>query len=183
MDAQFWVYVIIAIIYGLSRLLKKPENAPPDVGEQRPGRPVKYNPTPSAEKSKPLTFEELLKEITEAKVPKAPETVSMPRQDYVDYDENIPDERQSLEELSTQRREEESRRTQDVYEEAKRQAFARPSLEETLRLSDTRVQFGKFKEFELKKERNLIEEYSLNFKDPEGLKRAFIMSEILNRKF
>lgn len=187
MDAQFWVYLVIAIIYGLSRLLKKPEETPGDIGEQRPGRPVKYNPERPAERPKQLTFEELLREITEAKAAE-PERRTQPapkryEAEVIDYDDEIGEEAEDLEEVSRQRRVEESRRTTEVYEEAKRQAFYRPSLEETMKVSDTRMQFEKFKVFETERERNLIEQYSLNFQDPEGLKKAFIMSEILNRKF
>jgi hypothetical protein len=43
--------------------------------------------------------------------------------------------------------------------------------------------FGKFKEFEQEKKRNLLEEYITDFKDPEGFKKAVVMSEILKRKF
>jgi len=32
-------------------------------------------------------------------------------------------------------------------------------------------------------QRNLLEDYVRNFQDPEGLKKAVVMSEILNRKF
>jgi hypothetical protein len=185
MDAQIWVYVIIAIIWFVSRALKKPEQ-PKDIGEQRPDRPVKYNPERPAEGPKPLmTFEELLKEITEAKAPRPPEPAptSKTYPEYVDYDDEIPEERQDLEEVSYQRREEETRRANAVYEEAKRQAFERPSLEETMSLKNTKMEFGKFKVFEQEKQRNLLKEYTIDLQDHEGLKRAFVMSEILNRKF
>ena len=185
MDAQFWVYVIIAIIWFISRALKKAE-PPKDIGEQRPERPVNYDPQRPAEGPKPLmTFEELLKEITEAKAPRSPEPSPAPKTypEYVDYDDEIPEEKQDLEEVSYRRREEETRRANAVYEEAKRQAFVRPSLEETLNVNDTNMQFGKFKVFEQKQERNLLNEYTMDLQDPEGLKKAFVMSEILNRKF
>jgi hypothetical protein len=184
MDAQFWVYVIIAIIWFVSRALKKAEQ-PKDIGEQRPDRPVNYDSQQPAERPKPLmTFEDLLKEITEAKAPRptekpAPKTYP----DYVDYDDDIPEEKQDLEEVSYRKREEETRRSNAVYEDAKRQAFMRPSLEETLNVNDTDVQFGKFKVFEQANERNFLNEYTIDLKDPEGLRKAFILSEILNRKF
>jgi hypothetical protein len=184
MDAQFWVYVIIAVIWFISRALKKPEQ-PKDIGEQQPGRPVKYEPQQPAGQPKPLmTFEELLKEITEAKAPRQTEpTTSKSYPEYVDYDDELPEEKQDLEEVSYRRREEEVRKTNEVYEEAKRQAFLRPSLEETLNVNDTNMQFGKFKVFEQAKERNLLKDYTIDLQDTEGLKKAFVMSEILNRKF
>jgi hypothetical protein len=45
------------------------------------------------------------------------------------------------------------------------------------------VKFGKFKEFEHGKKKNLLDEYVRDFKDPSGLKKAVVMSEILKRKF
>ncbi len=71
----------------------------------------------------------------------------------------------------------------DVYERAKREAFVRPSLEETMKVGDTDVRFGRFKEFEQESRRDLMREYLADFKDPEGFKRAVVMSEILKRKF
>ena len=71
----------------------------------------------------------------------------------------------------------------DIYEDAKRLAFERPSLEETMKVTDTNVKFGKFKEFEAEEQRDLLAEYSKQFRDPEGLKKAVVLSEILNRKF
>jgi hypothetical protein len=71
----------------------------------------------------------------------------------------------------------------ETYEEAKRQAFNRPSLEETMRVEDTVVKFGKFKAFEQATERDLMAEYLKEFQDPEGFRKAFVMSEILQRKF
>jgi hypothetical protein len=62
-------------------------------------------------------------------------------------------------------------------------AFERPSLEETMKVEDTVVTFGKFKEFEAQKERNLAAEYLQDFGDPEGIRKAVVMSEILKRKF
>jgi hypothetical protein len=182
---SFWIYVIIAVIYGITRLLKKPDNQPKDVADHRPDRPVQYDPTPpSGSKPKPLTFEDLLREITEAKQPQQPAYETRreePR--YVDYDDDVKEEEQDLEEVSNNKRYKQEERANSAYEEAKRQAFNRPSLEETLKVSDTNVQFGKFKAFEQQQKTNALEQYLADFQDPEGLKKAVVMSEILKRKF
>ena len=52
-----------------------------------------------------------------------------------------------------------------------------------MKIQDTVVSFGKFKEFEKRAETNLAAEYLKEFHDPEGLKKAVVMSEILKRKF
>lgn len=181
---SFWVSVVIAVIYVIARLIKKPETQPKDVGDHRPDRPVKYDPTPpNTSKPKPLTFEELLREITEAKQSTQPSYESLPEPKYVDYDDNLKDEEEDLEEVHYNKRYKEEERVNTAYEEAKLQAFNRPSLEETLKVSDTQVQFGKFKVFDEQSQRNVLEDYTSNFQDPEGLKKAIVMSEILQRKF
>lgn len=182
---SFWIYVIIAIIYVITRALKKPENQPKDIADTRPGQPVNYDQTPaSGERPKPMSFEDLLREITEAKQPPQPAYETKRQQpEYVDYDDDIKEEEQDLEEVSYNKRYKEEERANSVYEEAKRQAFNRPSLEETLSVSDTNVQFGKFKVFEEQQKRNVLEDYTKDFQDPEGLKKAVVMSEILKRKF
>jgi hypothetical protein len=182
---SFWIYVIIAIIYGISRALKKPENQPKDVADPRPDRPVNYDQTPPpGQRPKAMTFEELLKEITEAKQPPQPTYETKRHQpEYVDYDDDIKEEAEDLEEVSYEKRYREEERANAVYEEAKRQAFNRPSLEETLKVSDTNVQFGKFKVFEEQQSRNVLEDYTKDLQDPSGLKKAVILTEILNRKF
>lgn len=183
---SFWIYVIIAIIYGIARALKKPENQSKDAPDHRPNRPVDYDATPpSGSKPKPLTFEELLREITEAKQPQPPQPSyeTTRYEPVVDYDDDVKDEEQDLEEVSYNKRYQEEERVNTAYEEAKRQAFNRPSLEETLKVSDTQVQFGKFKVFEEQQKRNVLEDYTKDFQDPEGLKKAVVMSEILKRKF
>ena len=186
MDFQFWVYVIIGIIYILSRVMKKAEQ-PKDLPEKRGDKQPKYQ-GPASEKPKQLTFEELLKEITEAKQPEKPvyqpqqpKYQPQPKQDFVDYDDELKEEEQDLEDVDYDYRKKD--KLYDVYEEAKRQAFERASLEETMNVRDTVVQFGKFKVFEQEQQRNLLEEYTKDLQDPHGLKKAVVMSEILNRKF
>ena len=98
---------------------------------------------------------------------------------YVDYDDDLEDEEKDLETVSYNRDD----KVREVYEQAKKQAFERPSLEETLKLKDTEVKFGRFKAFEAENQRNLLEEFTRDFQDPEGLNKAFVMSEILNRRF
>ena len=177
MDVQFWIYIIIGVIWFLAKLLKKPEQPPEEAQETRPTRrPASQTTT---EKPKPLTFEELLREITEAKQPPRPVLQPAPPQRrYESFDDDLHDEAQSLEEVG--RNDEEIFKK---YEEAKSQVFQRSSLEDTLRLQDTVMDYGKFKEFEVKKTRKLSDDYLEIFRNPEGLRQAVVMSEILKRKF
>jgi hypothetical protein len=181
MDIQFWLYIIIGVIYFLSRVLKKQEPQPDKEANQN--KPVESRQATGqySEKPKALTFEELLREITEAKQPPKPVLQTQPTREFVDYDDDIAEEEQDLETIDTDYRKND--RGNDVYEDAKRQAFLRPSLEETMNVRDTDMKFGKFKVFDQTKQKNLLEEYAKDLQDPEGLKKAFVLSEILNRKF
>lgn len=186
MDLQFWIYVIVAIIYLVSRAMKKGQTPPADLPDPRQEREVRQNRTspPPVEKPKQLTFEELLREITEAKQQQKPAYPVEPRrEEVIDYDDMIGEEEEDLETVDAEENYRKQDRIYADYEEAKRQAFLRPSLEETLNIRDTKVEFGKFKAFEEKQQRNLLEEYTREFQDPEGFKKAVVMSEILKRKF
>lgn len=184
-NVQFWIYLIIGVIYFLSRVLKKSEQQAPEIPQNKPvqGRAPQPRSTPS-ELPKQMTFEELLREITEGKqVPKT-EPRRQEKEVLIDYDDDLPEEAQSLEEVVMEEKTDwRKERRNEIYEEGKRQAFARPSLEETMSLRDTDVRFGKFKVFETNNQRNLLREYTKAFQDPEGLKKAIVLSEILQRKF
>lgn len=174
---KLWLYVIIGIVYLLSRLLKKrpdqSKTTPPNTSSQAPQRAPQ--PTPNSPE-KALTFEELLREITSQKEP-APQ----PRPVARPMPQREREKPAVLEDANYDYRKHDD--VYEVYEEAKKQAFFRPSLEETMKVEDTVVKFGKFKEFELARERDLMAEYLKDFQDPEGFKKAIVMSEILQRKF
>jgi hypothetical protein len=154
---------------------KKPDQRPKDLGDYQPAKPVKFDqPAAKPVVERPLTFEELLREITEGKsLEKEPEVV--------DYDDQVGDEEQDLEEVDYDYKKKD--KIYEVYEQAKAQAFVRPSLEETMKLEDTDLRYGKFKEFEEVEKQNVLEKYIADFRDPEGFKKAVVMSEILRRKF
>jgi len=181
---SFWFYIFLAVVYLVTRALKK-AGEPREVGTPPPGRARSEERT-TGQPQRQMTFEELLREITEAKQPKQQSTPPRryeevePQQTYVDYDDQIGEEEQSLEEVDYSP----EQRVYREYEEGKRIAFQRPSLEETMALeAKTRqVEYGKFKEFEVEEERPVLERY-LDIDDPEGWKKAVVMSEILNRRF
>lgn len=197
---QFWLYVIIAIVYVLSRALKKKDPRPndniPDYEERSPF-PYESADSTAPKTGRPLTFEELLKEITESKAttsqpaaPTVPTTtnpyasVPAPRKTpgYVDYDDDLKNEEQVLEETNYDYRKKDT--LYETYENAKRQAFNQPSLEETMKISDTDMKYGRFKEFERsEKKDSVLTNYLKELNDPEGVKKAFVLSEVLNRKF
>ena len=180
---QFWIYIIIGVIYLLSRLLKKPEQGngePPETqrpAQRRPGQPGQA----TTDRPKALTFEELLREITESKQPQGREPEPTPQHQYESYETDIGEEARSLEQVSID--EAEDARIFKAYEDAKRQVSERRSLEETLSLKDTVVDFRKFDAFESQKQTRATDDFIKLIRNPVTLKQAVVMSEILKRKF
>ncbi|QOI97918.1 MAG: hypothetical protein HRU69_10665 [Flammeovirgaceae bacterium] len=186
MDDSILYYIIIGAIYLIYNWLKakkQPDQSPTDY-EPPTGRSA---PSQPQSKPRPLTFEELLKEITEAKQPVNEPVAEYKRtepvtQEYVDYDDEVADEEELVEQETERAYDFKKESTYKQFEEAKQQAFYRKSLEETTRLEDVKMDFGRFKEFNKADQRNLLEEYTRDLRDPEGFKKALILSEILNRK-
>jgi hypothetical protein len=177
----FWI--IVGLIYIISKTRSKQKKQSQSTDER----------TDSAPESKPISFEDLLREIQQAKNPK-PEppvqqkpvlqtsTAQRPAKpyDYKDYDDDI-EEEEKREVVRPDYKSDD--KIYDVYEEAKKQAFVKPSLEDTMKLEDTVVRFDHFKGYKQEKANTLGISYLKEFNDPEGFKKAFIMSEILKRKF
>ncbi len=187
-DFKIWIYIIIGAIYVLSRLRKRPDQSPPETRHDTP--PVRdTNESRPSSQQKQLTFEELLREITEGKQaeekpvyqPKPAYVAPRAQPKYVDYDDDLKDEAEDLEDVDYDYGKQ--NKLYEPYEDAKKQAFNRPSLEETMKVEDTVVNFSKFKVFEEQKGRDLLEEYTRDLRDPEGFKKALVLSEILNRRF
>lgn len=177
-NIQFWLYLIVGAIYLISRMKKKSQpEEPQDMPTYEPEKPVRRFEQPVAKPAptaKALTFEELLREITEGKAESRPTEV-------VDYDDNLKEEEEDLEEADYDYRKKDT--IYQVYDDAKMQAFNRASLEDTMKLEDTDVTYGRFKGFELEEKEDLLAKYLSDLKDPEGFKKAVVMGEILNRRF
>ena len=124
-----------------------------------------------------ITFEDLLREITEAKKPAIPQPQP---EEYTNYDEELEDEEQDLEDVEYNYNKD---KITSEYEDAKQHAFLRPSLEETMNIKDTDTRFEKFKVFDQDTQSNVMDRYLVDFYNLEGLKKAIVMSEILQRKF
>jgi len=177
MDIQFWVWLIVIVITLIARANKKK----PQPFDQESNVPPN---SPSSE-TKPVTFEDLLREIQAAKTPKPVTVSNTPRkvvqpQDFEDYDDDLPDENKSLEKAPSYYADD---KIYETYENAKKAAFSRVSLEETMKVEDTEVKFGQFKEFKKREAKALASEYADELRNPKGFKKAMILNEILNRRF
>jgi hypothetical protein len=170
MDLKFWIWLLIIAGSLIARASKKkippaePRRSDPD-SDQNP-----------YEEKRPRTFEELLDEIQRSKA-----GVQKPRVVPV---ERPPDEvpaRPVLEDTNYDYRQHDT--IYEIYENAKKEAFQHPSLEETLKLEDTIVRFKAFKGYQKVVQRNLAAELAQEIGNPSGFRKAFIMSEILRRKY
>jgi hypothetical protein len=188
-DFKFWAWIIVAVIYYIVRARNK---AKKEAEERQANQSIPETTDTNKPPGRPLTFEELLREIQTGKATPQPEvSVPPPPPTYRkpepapwngNYEDEPVEEIEDLETIPPQRREP-VRETYDAYEKAKLEAFNRPSLEETTKLSDTDVKFGHFKSYDVPVQRNVLAEYISELKDPEGFRKAFVLSEILKRKF
>ncbi|HEY3430073.1 MAG TPA: hypothetical protein VGK39_05300, partial [Cyclobacteriaceae bacterium] len=117
MDEKILIYIVIGIIYFLFNRLKKKGT--------EDDREMGVPPEQSQESTspRPMSFEELLREITEGKQQKQQQPVPEgesdyrrvpPKPAYVDYDDDIESEEKSLEKVTF-----DEERINQVYEDAK----------------------------------------------------------------
>ena len=178
MDFQFWIWLIVIVITLIARAnKKKSEQAPPPDELPDPS-----GESQSSRQPKSVTFEDLLREIQGEKERSRPvrqEPKAEKAYDFVDYDDDIHDEIQDLEDVDYDISKDEE--VFKKYEEAQKQAKIEPISKKKEGVGRI-VRSEHFKEYDLKKRKT-----SFNFlnelKDPKGFKKAFIMSEILNKKY
>lgn len=167
-DFNFWWYIIAAVIYFLTRGRKKKQPG-------KPARPGSENNPPS----RPKSFEELLREITEGTSATDPETAE-PAQEP----ELVP------------KREPEAQKPKPQERDRSKRVFAddesRRVYEESIKMAEgADIQFEKgeqyksdrlFKHEEEEPEQSFAAELMDGF-DGDEAKKAIIYSEIFNRKY
>ena len=169
-DIQFWLYAAFAAIYFFTRMFKKKKLPEGGAGElEQP-----------SQRSKPVSFEELLKEFTQEEKSTSRELEPVPQKSQAERErvkENPQEyQEQKFEEGRTRRfSDEESRR---VYEESVKRAEA------------SKLVFEKEDYFKSSIEREAEEEETSAasdiremLSDSDSAKRAIILGEILNRKY
>ena len=169
-NAQFWIWLIVIVITLIARANKK---KPQQSGHDQPefGGP---------EETKPISFEDLLREIQASKAPAKPVIQSQPKAvEYVDYDDDLEEESKPLEKSNYKTEDE----IYSTYEKAKSEAFNRASLEETMHVEDTVVKYEKFKGYKRERKVAPATNYIKELRNPSSFKKAFILSEILTKRF
>jgi DNA mismatch repair ATPase MutL len=186
-DYKWLFYLIVGIIYFIIQSKKKKVQQPPSES-----KPFETNQPPKTS-SKPVTFEDLLREIQQGKAPAPPKpqakpvpkpiSLSQPQRQspkYEDYDDNIEPDGKVLEDVGYDYRNQD--KIYETYENAKKNAFNQPSLEDTMHVEDTVMKYGKFKEFSKEATPSLGSIIAKDLKDKGNIRKAFILSEILNRR-
>lgn len=181
-DFQFWLYILFAVIYFVSRALKKKRQPGPseDVDMETPRR------------NRPKTFEELLQEFTEGK-----ESV---KEEVRETEQEIEDFREVREVKSTddvRRRVEKEVSSKTLFEEGTTRSFSdeesRRVYEESVKRAEgAALDFSRDEDFKSKlksRRHDTAEVHTLadDIKDmlssPDNVKKAVVLGEILNRKY
>ena len=174
-NIQFWLYVIIAIIALLAQMRKK--KGQQDQQEERP-RPVRrVGPVVDAEDTetvapaRPLSFEDLLNEILVAKNPPKPEPQPV---SYENYEIEEPEPAVTptyYQEYSNK-----------ALEKSERMSEKHPTLTSSFDLDKSLVFNEHFKNYAVASEKSTASLFAEELKQHDGLRKAVIFSEILNRK-
>ncbi|MDZ4714344.1 MAG: hypothetical protein SH819_02655 [Cytophagales bacterium] len=178
-DLKILFWIILGLIYIFAR--KKKKDIPPPSSTAQRDTQREEAPEPA-----PKSFDEMLREIQQMKAPaREPVSTTLPtprrEPEYVDYDDDIEEEKTDQDKYIPDYRKQD--KIYQIYDDAKNQAFERPSLEETSNLSDTIVRFKQFKEYEIEEKEKFGEELRKELTNPRSFKKAFLLKEILDRKY
>jgi hypothetical protein len=181
MELKVWIWLIIVAGSFIVNAIKKRRQNASTTGRRASSANYPHGQIPS-DTAPITTFEEMLKEIegsrqrtTHANEIK-PETPQLDKQRS-----NVRTKPAVLEDTLYDYRQHDT--IYGIYENARKEAFERPSLEETLKLENTSVKFGAFRGYQKALTSNFAAEFASELKRPAGFKRAFLMNEILQRRF
>ena len=163
MDEQILFYIVAAVIYLLTRKRKRKQHSAPETSEA----------SPPQKKSQPLSFEDLLKEITDQREPKSEiEEISS------ESDEKS-EERVSTEDHKEGRKfaDDESRK---IYEESIRRA---QKIDHEHKLDKTYATEKLVRSVEVNSGSSFADEIREGLTKIDTARKAIIYAEILNRRY
>lgn len=174
MDDSLIYIIVLIIVYIVQFFMKKKEEpgtpAPPD--QKTSERPAK----------RPASLEELLQEmVTAAKGEEVvvKEEEAMPEPEPQSMEEYRP-QYETLEDPYFQYQADRDAEARSIYEDSIRNADKFKTLDEQVNIEDIKIKFDE----PANQEKSLAaSKYAKMFQNPESLKDAIIMSEILNRKY
>lgn len=163
MDFENIVYVVLAVIYFVSRVMKKRKQVPSEQSQEEP--------EPSQGR-KPVSFEDLLKEFgVDKEQGEEKEVKETPLEKFEEIKEDV-------DEYGSRYSDEEA---QSAYEQSVKEAGL---LSEPEKKEDNRLVFEEFKPYQEEDDTNEVASEILELlEDEDGGKKAIILSEILNRRY
>lgn len=161
MDKEILIYIVFIAIAIISRLLKSNKNR-----SKAPSAPPQQRETPSQRPGGAKSFEELLREFTGENTSTEPRSLETVETEYESY-EHIPSDDE----------------IRETYERSVNQAKKLKTLDEQVDLEDIRTKSKYFADDEMKEENSVASDILESLKDPDGARRAVILSEIINRKY
>jgi hypothetical protein len=180
MELKVWIWLIIIAGSFIANVIKKKRQSAPSPARRKPTSNGDIEAAQLPSENSPMTFEELLREIEGAKKSPAHRD-PLPDEKYYGYSETSEQKPALLEDANYDYRQHDS--IYDIYENAKKEAFSRPSLEETMKLRDTSVKYGAFRNYQRQRSSAFALDFAEEIRKPSGFKKAFIMSEIIQRRF
>lgn len=179
-DLELYIYIALALIYFLSRAVrkKKPSQPPP----RRQGSTTQQGGNPNSDGERPMTFEDLLREFTGQKeVPTNQRRV----EEYEDLNTVVSEEDQYMDS------EEEMVKSYDMandgtymsYEDVYGYSDNVKTLDEQVSLNAPKKK--RFERYQVKEDENIhiAQRYRELLTDGEGIRDAIILKEILDRKY
>ena len=164
-DYQTILYIIIGVIYLLARILKrkKPQVPLPKVEREIPEAEVTAQ---GPERKRPLSFEDLIKEISGGKTPEEPETIAEPSKPEPISEPAVPDAT-----------------AQATYQESIKtdKRLKKKSSKSKALFKEPRI----FEEFDSEEGESqyLAEDIRRSLKNNWDIKKAIVINEILTRKY
>lgn len=167
-DNKIWFYIIAAVIYFLTRKKKKKP-------QQQTAAPTEAN-RPQQTKQ-PVSFEDLLKEITEGREPEAPQAEVIEEIPETVYEE----EEETRQTGKRHFADDESRR---IYEESiARAEEVEPGHDHKFEPDDDYASKKMFKTEDVDKGPTIADEIREGLQGSDSARKAIIYSEILNKKY
>lgn len=169
MDEKVIYWIVGLLIYYFIQSRKKSAGTEtPDTSESAPSSPP----------PRTISFEDLLREIEGRKPAYEPEPERQQPEPVMSYEEEVMQRPQPVLEQTNYTYQQEPE-----FQKGLDEAFQRQSLEETMKLEQTPVQYARFKEYASDQRPAYAQVLAKEFEDRENLKKAFIMKEILDRRF
>jgi len=174
-DNKIWFYIIAAVIYFLTRKKKKKNQPQPN----KASRPTEANRP--QQQPKPVSFEDLLKDITEGRTEEAPEAEVIEEQSMAPVYEERPTEGKTKRESIRHFADEESRR---VYEASvARAAEYKSGHDHKFEPDEDYISQKMFKKSEVDSGPTIADEIREGLHTTDNARKAIVYSEILNRKY